>query len=452
MSAQGAIGDSRPAEFESGTAFGGYRIERTLGRGGMGIVYLAREVRLDRRVALKVIRPEIADDPTFRARFRSESLTAAAIEHPHVVTVFGAGERDGLLYVSMRYMPGRDLGRIVAGEGPLPAESAAALIDQVASGLDAVHAGGLVHRDVKPGNVIVTRGDGGDAAYLADFGLAKAIAATSGLTATGELIGTIDYVAPEQIEGRRVDARTDVYALGCVLFHAVTGQVPYPQPESSAKMWAHLNEPPPGTGRGSRALDPVIRRAMAKDPADRFPSAGDLGRAALAAVRHETVTQPERAVGSGDAALAETTRLDGEPAKTARIDTEPTPVRRGRRRAGRPRKRPRRFLIALTVLAVLAALAAAAIVAVPRLTDDGGGGEAPAKPAGIEVPSLAGEQLDVAEQRLDALGLQYTEEGGGLFGVIFAEDWDVCETSPPAGTSVRKGGTVELFIDRPDIC
>jgi hypothetical protein len=180
----------------------------------------------------------------------------------------------------------------------------------------------------------------------------------------------------------------------------------------------------------------VIRRAMAKDPRDRFPSAGDLGRAALAAVRHEAVTQPERAVGSGEAALAE----------TARIDTAPTPVRKRR-----PRRRRRRLLTLTALLAVLAALAAAVIVAVPRLTD-GGGNDSPPKPTGIEVPSLAGLPLDVAEQRLDDLGLQSSENGGGLFGVILPSDWDVCQTSPPAGANVRRGSTVELLIDRPDIC
>jgi hypothetical protein len=436
---------STPAELKPGAEFAGYRVERMLGRGGMGIVYLARELRLERQVALKVIRADLADDSRFRARFRSESLTAAAIEHPRVVAVFGAGERDGLLYVSMRYVPGRDLGRIVAADGPLDPALAAELIHQVADGLDAVHTAGLVHRDVKPGNVIVADEGPGPAAYLADFGLAKAIASTTGLTATGELIGTVDYIAPEQIEGRRVDARTDVYALGCVLFHALTGRVPYPQLESSAKMWAHLNEPPPATGRRSRALDPVIRRAMAKDPGDRFPSAGDLGRAALAAVRHEAVTRPERAVGSGEAALAETTRLD---TATARLDTGPTPVRV---RSIRAKPRRRWLAIGTALVALLVALGGAAIVAVPRLSD-GGGDKAPAKPGGIEVPSLAGQPLDAAEQRLDDLGLQSEEVGGGLFGVVLPSDWDVCETSPPAGSRVRRGSSVRLVIDRPDSC
>jgi Protein kinase domain/PASTA domain len=426
----------------SGSEFAGYRIERVLGRGGMGVVYLARELRLNRPVALKVIRPALADDPTFRARFRSEALTAASIEHPGVVTIFGAGETDGLLYVAMRYVPGRDLGHLVSSDGPLPPETAARLIAEVGAGLDAVHAAGLVHRDVKPGNVIVGPGPDGEesAAYLADFGLAKAIAATSGLTATGELIGTVDYIAPEQIEARRVDARTDVYALGCVLFHAVTGRVPYPQPESSAKMWAHLNEPAPPTGSGSGSLDPVIRRAMAKEPADRFPSAGDLGRAAVAAVRHEAVTEPERAVGAGEAA----------PAETVRLDTEPTPVRKPVKAPGKPRRGRRRLWIAAASVVVIAALAVGAIIEVPRLSDNGG--DSKGSPPGIEIPSLAGQPLDVAEQRLDDLGLGSSEVGGGLFGVLIPADWDVCDTEPAAGTHVKRGSTVRLLIDRPDVC
>src|SRR3954454_8487059 len=253
----------------AGAEFAGFAVERTLGHGGMGIVYLARQLRLDRHVALKVIRPELARDDHFRARFQSESRTAASIEDPRVVTVFGAGERDGLLYVAMQYVPGRDLGRLISARGPVPADEAGHLIAQVADGLDAVHAAGLVHRDVKPANILVGEpGVFGDAqsAYLTDFGLAKIAASTSGLTATGEVIGSVDYMAPEQIEAGRVDARTDVYALGCVLFHAVTAKVPFPERETSSKMWAHLNEPPPSlrSGNGGRAaLDPVIRRAMA---------------------------------------------------------------------------------------------------------------------------------------------------------------------------------------------
>jgi serine/threonine protein kinase len=419
-----------------GSDFAGFRIGRTLGHGGMGIVYLATEVRLERQVALKVIRAELAGDESFRARFRSESRTAASVEHPNVVTVFGAGEHDGLLYVAMRFVPGRDLGRIVAADGALSPDDAAPLIAQVADGLDAVHAAGLVHRDVKPHNVIVGEEDD---AYLTDFGLAKAMASSSGLTATGQVIGTVDYMAPEQIEGRRVDARTDVYALGGVLFHAITGRVPFDERESTAKMYAHVNEPPPSTGgRLASVLDPVIRRAMAKDPADRHLSAGDLGRAAVAAIRGEPVTEPEHIVGSGEAApLPETVRLSRDPALPP---TDPLP---------RPRRRRRRRLIAvLLALLVLGGLGAAALIEVPRLSDSG----KTDRPSGIRVPALAGESLDVAEQRLDDLGLRSSEEGGGIFGVLIPSDWNVCETSPAADSVVRRGSTIRLLIDRPGIC
>jgi serine/threonine protein kinase len=419
-----------------GSDFAGFRIERTLGHGGMGIVYLATELRLERQVALKVIRAELAGDESFRARFRSESRTAASVEHPNVVTVFGAGERDGLLYVAMRFVPGRDLGRLVAADGALSPDDAASLIAQVADGLDAVNAAGLVHRDVKPHNVIIGEEDD---AHLTDFGLAKAMASSSGLTATGQVIGTVDYMAPEQIEGRRVDARTDVYALGGVLFHAVTGRVPFDERESTAKMWAHVNEPPPSTGgRRAGVLDPVIRRAMAKNPADRYPSAGDLGRAAVAATRGEAVTEPEHVVASGEAApLPETVRLSRDPSLPP---TDPQP---------RPRRRRRRRLIAaLLVLLALGGLGAAALIEVPRLSDSG----KTDKPTGIRVPALAGQPLDAAEQRLDDLGLRSSEDGGGIFGVLIPSDWNVCETSPAAESLVRPGSTVRLLIDRPDVC
>src|SRR3954471_3312919 len=437
MSVEGTTRGGAPGAPAEGSVFGGFRIERTLGHGGMGIVYLATDPRLDRQLALKVIRAELAGDESFRARFRSESRTAASVEHPNVVTVFGAGERDGLLYVAMRYVPGRDLGRLIAADGALSPDDAAELIAQVADGLDAVHAARLVHRDVKPHNVIV---GGEQDAHLTDFGLAKSMASSSGLTETGQVIGTVDYMPPEQIEGRRVDARTDVYALGGVLFHAVTGRVPFDERESTAKMWAHVNEPPPSTGdRRPGALDPVIRRAMAKDPADRYPSAGDLGRAAVAAVRGEAVTEPEHIVGSGEAApLPEAVPLSRDPALPP---TDPLPRPRRRRRG-------RRLIAVLLVLIVLGGVGAAALIEVPRLSDSGKTNT----PTGIRVPALAGQPLDVAEQRLDDLGLRSSEDGGGIFGVLIPSDWNVCETSPAADSLVRRASTVRLLIDRPGIC
>jgi serine/threonine protein kinase len=436
---------SSTVELSAGTVFAGFRIERPLGCGGMGIVYLARELELDRLVGLKVIRGELAEDERFRDRFRSESRKAASIDHPRVVTVFRAGEREGLHYVAMQYVPGRDLQRLISIGGAVGPEEATTIVAQIADGLDAVHKAGLVHRDVKPANMIVADEEPGNpAAYLTDFGLAKVVASRSRLTATGEVIGTVDYMAPEQIEAGPVDARTDVYALGCVLFHAVTGEVPFGERESSAKMWAHLNEPPPSPGsRGPHrlaVLDPVIRRAMAKEPGKRFPSAGDLGRAAVAAVRGEAVTESERSVGAGEAAAAETVRL---PTESRPPRTEPLPRPRRRRR-----RRGRWLAVALMVFA-LAGLGAAAFIAVPRLSDTGSPGTAA---TGVEVPNLVGEPLDVAEQELHDLGLRSSRVGGGLFGVLVPAEWEVCDTSPRANSTAPPGSTVRLLIDRPEVC
>ncbi len=433
-------------ELKTGSAFAGFRIEGLLGRGGMGNVYLAREPRLDRRVALKVIRAELADDETFRRRFASESRAAAAIEHPRVVSVYRAGEHRGRLYLAMRYIRGSDLQARIAQDGSLEPDRAASLVAEVAEALDAIHAAGLVHRDVKPANVIVAGQNGRERAYLTDFGLAKATASTSGVTRTGEVIGSLDYLAPEQIEGRRVDARTDVYALGCVLFQLVTAEVPFPGRESSAKLWAHLNEPPPAAGaRGGghlTGLDPVLRRAMAKDPADRFPSAGDLGRAAVAAASGRAVTEPERQVAAGDAAPAAETLPLATERLTEPTQVEPTEVR--------PRKsRCRRRIAALIATVAVIGLGVGAAIEVPRLGDPSG---APAGAQTLAVPGVAGERLDLAEQELHQLGFRTQRQGGGVFGIVVPENWAVCETNPAAGSEARPHATVQLAVDRPGAC
>jgi serine/threonine protein kinase len=426
-------------ELRTGSSFAGFRIEGLLGRGGMGNVYLASESRLDRQVALKVIRSELADNETFRRRFASESRAAASIEHPGVVGVYRAGEHRGRLYLAMQYVRGVDLQARLAREGRLPPERAASLVAQLAEALDAIHASGLVHRDVKPANVIVAGRDGREHAYLTDFGLAKAAASASRVTRTGEVIGSLDYLAPEQIEGRRVDARTDVYALGCVLFELVTGDVPFPGRENSSKLWAHVNEPPSAaSSRGGAhlaGLDPILRRAMAKDPAERFPSTGDFGRAAMAAIRGEAVAKREREAGARDAAPApETLPL---PTETLPGATKVLPRKRGRRRR----------IAALTVVLVVIGLGVGAAIEVPELTDGGGEGT-----QGIELPDLSGERLNIAEQELSRLGLRSRPEGGGLFGIVVPENWEVCETNPAGGDETRPGATVQLAVDRPGAC
>ncbi len=298
-------------DLKPGSVFAGHRIEAVAGRGGMGTVYRATHLALDHAVALKVISAELAADGAFRERFRSESRIAVSLRHPNVVPIHHAGEEDGLLFVTMDLIEGPDLRKLVASSGGLSPERTIALLAGVADALDVAHARGLVHRDIKPANILIeAAGTSRERAYLTDFGLAKRFdegSDAAALTKTGAFVGTLDYVAPEQIRGERVDARTDVYALGCVLYEAVAGSAPFADREENvAKMYAHLqDEVPwlPGEGERAGALDEAIARAMAKRPGDRFPSAGDLARAAAGAVGGGgDAPTLERSVATGEAA------------------------------------------------------------------------------------------------------------------------------------------------------
>ena len=310
---------------EIGSVFAGHKIEAVAGRGGMGVVYVATHLALQRRVALKLIAPELAEDQNFRRRFQQESMTAASIDHPNVIPIYHAGEEGGKLYITMRYVEGTDLRAMIEQKGKIPPDEAARIISEVGSALDAAHARGLVHRDVKPGNVLM--GESGQA-YLTDFGLTKHAASTSGLTKTGMFVGTLDYIAPEQLQGGEVDARVDVYALGCVLYQTLTGQVPYPRDSEPAKIWAHMQEPPPSVTASADVppqFEDVIQRAMAKKPEERYPSAGDLGRAALAAAEFRGVSGGERSVATGDAAPSGVTTVPLPPPTGAPTFIEPQP-------------------------------------------------------------------------------------------------------------------------------
>ena len=284
-------------ELASGQGFAGYRIEGIAGQGGMSVVYRATQVSLDRTVALKVIAPELAADPGFRARFQRESRVLASIDHPNVIPVYEAGEAEGRLFIAMRWVDGTDLRALLTAENGLDRVRAAHIVAQVADALDAAHVRGLVHRDVKPANILIEERRGTEHAYLTDFGIARTPESET-LTRTGQWVGTLDYAAPEQIQGGRADARSDVYSLGCVLYQALTGSVPYPRDSDPAKLWAHIKDPPPVARKLRPALSPemdaVIARAMAKRPDRRFASAGALGRAALAAVESEAAeTKPD---------------------------------------------------------------------------------------------------------------------------------------------------------------
>jgi serine/threonine protein kinase len=256
-----------------------YEMVEELGRGGMAVVYRARDVRLGRWVALKVLGEDLARDEAFRRRFIRESRAAAAVDHPNIIPIFDAGEADGMLFIAMRYVGGQDVHSLLNRTGPLPSARATGIVTQVASALDAAHASGLVHRDVKPANMLLdgVAGDGSDDhVYLSDFGISKTSQATTNLTLTGQVLGTLNYLAPEQIEGRGVDGRADAYSLACAAFEMLAGEPPFRREQSLAVMWAQLSAPPPPLTSMRRdlpaAVDQVMARGLAKPPEDRYPS------------------------------------------------------------------------------------------------------------------------------------------------------------------------------------
>jgi CheY-like chemotaxis protein/tRNA A-37 threonylcarbamoyl transferase component Bud32 len=313
---------AEPEDPRLGTEIAGYRIEERIGRGGMGVVYRAQHMNLQRRAAIKIIAPEFADTKGFRSRFIREARIAAALQHPNIVTVYDAGQSGQTLYIAMQFIRGSDLAAILNEEGRLRPYRAIDVCRQVASALDAAHGMALIHRDVKPGNVLIE----GRRAYLTDFGLTKRSGGSkSGLTQAGELVGTIHYVAPEQIEAGDVDARTDVYSLACLLFHCLTGHVPFERDTDVAVIYAHLSETPPKLTdvrpELPAGLDAVIAKGLDKSPERRFQSCSDLmsaARVVIDAAGPLADTVPGRGVPAGgdlpDVATAVGRKLpDGAP-------------------------------------------------------------------------------------------------------------------------------------------
>jgi len=370
---------------EPGTVVGGYRIEELLGRGGMGVVYSARHLELGRQVALKVIAGELGSDPEFVARFQREGQLQASLEHPHVVTVYEAGESEHGLYLAMRLVSGTTLAALMR-ERALGAMPALALLEQVADPLDAAHAAGLVHRDVKPQNVLV--GDSDDA-YLGDFGLMR-VGGPAGMTATGKLVGTISYLAPEVIRGSEATPASDRYAFAAMTFECLAGSVVFPRTTDAATLYAHTTEPPPRISRRRKdlppALDDVFARALSKDPGDRPRSASEF----IGAVRDTLGASGLEVLGPppppGMAALEGDT-------------VEPIPP------AGRPAvgRRPsgRRLVLPLLAAAALGAVVATAVGLVVREGDDAEAGGVPAPLAGAEA---LGSDLREPGRALDCRG------------------------------------------------
>ena len=404
------MGQQTSAELAIGSDFAGYRIEAVAARGGMGVVYRATQLRLTRLVAQKVVTPALARDASFRERFRREWTVAASIDHPNVIPVYEAGEEDEVLFIAMRWVEGTNLRDAIDGRPMVPGR-AAHLVSQVGSALDAAHERELIHRDIKPANILIT---GQDHVYLTDFGLTKHASSISGLTKTGQWMGTVDYTAPEQIEGTGVTPATDVYSLGCVLFEALTGRAPYKRENELATLWAHVYTPPPSLTEvdpdASPALDEIVQRAMSKDPAQRFASAGELGRAAVAAARGEGARAPRSVTAAPVASKAV---------------TAPAHERRGPRRPGR------RALAGLGLLATLAVVAVIAVIAGSGSdepgTEPGGGIPAARLKAASDwrpLPPMPTARQNMASAVLDGTIWVAGGLGGGAIGQRRLEGYD----------------------------
>jgi serine/threonine-protein kinase len=319
----------------------GYRLDEQIGRGGMAVVYRAHDLQLDRQVALKILDPVLAGNEQFQQRFIRESRAAAAVDHPNIIPVFAAGEADGVLFIAMRYVSGADVRTLLDAGGPLAARRAVGIVSQVAAALDAAHGRGLVHRDVKPANMLLDPAPGGgrtDHVYLSDFGLSKQAVAGLGLTVTGQLVGTLDYVAPEQIENRPVDGRGDLYSLACTAFEMLSGTPPFRRDQHLALLWAQLSEAPPRlTSRRPDlppAVDQVMRKAMAKSPADRYPRCLDFAEALRAACLPGPATTGP--AGTGPATAGPATAGPAEPDPADELGTALSYGAYGEGRAGPP--------------------------------------------------------------------------------------------------------------------
>jgi hypothetical protein len=412
-----------------GSRVAGYLLESQIGAGGMAVVFRARDERLSRMVALKVLAPGLAADDAFRQRFIRESRAAAAVDDPHIIPVYEAGESGGVLFIAMRLVVGGDLRSVMLREGPLTPERAAALLSPVASALDAAHAAELVHRDVKPANVLVDARPGRpEHVYLSDFGLSKRAAAAVGLTGSGQFMGTAEYAAPEQINGRPVSGQADQYALACVAFEALSGTAPFARPEPMAVLWAHLSEPPPSLVMLRpdlpRGVDRILTRALAKEPHHRYDSCRefiDELRVAFGLAPYES------GASSGPRAQVESGGQDAGAKRTpagATVPATPADPRRGRHSSGESAQpdRARSRRIGLAALAVVVLVAIGAIAAA---THGNFGGH-----------SSAGQHGGAASLRVTARSIATLTDPGsvGVDAVVFSPAGTVLATADHNGS------------------
>jgi serine/threonine protein kinase len=429
-----------------GSRVAGYLLESQIGAGGMAVVFRARDERLGRMVALKVLAPGLAADDAFRQRFIRESRAAAAVDDPHIIPVYEAGESGGVLFIAMRLVVGGDMRSVMLREGPLPAERAAALLSPVASALDAAHGAGLVHRDVKPANVLVDARPGRpEHVYLSDFGLSKRAAAAVGLTGSGQFMGTAEYAAPEQINGRPVDGQADQYALACVVFEALTGSAPFARPEPMAVLWAHLSEPPPSLAMQrpdlSGGVDRILSRALAKEPHHRYESCLefiDELRAAFGLAPYEATAS------SGPRSQMKTAGQDVTPESTAAVPgketdpadgtARPTDPRRGRHSSGESaqpdRSRSRRVgLVALAIVVL------AAIGAVAAATHGSFGHHPSAASQGAAQPGGAGSQAASLAVTVNRVGALTDPASTGVNAAAFSPNGRLIATADQNGST-----------------
>jgi hypothetical protein len=458
----GAV-DSPVVSFAPGSRIAGYQLEERIGQGGMAVVFRARDERLGRLVALKILAPALAGDAEFQRRFMRESRTAAAIDDPHIVPVFAADEADGVLYIAMRYVAGGDAHSLLSREGPLPPARVAAIISPVASALDAAHRAGLVHRDVKPSNMLMDVLPGRpDHVYLSDFGLSKTVASTSGMTSAGVVMGTLDYIAPEQIAGKPVDGRADQYALACSAFELLAGAPPFRRAEPTAMMYAHLSESPPQLTSQRLGLPPavdgVLSRALAKAPDDRYASCGQFadalrdafgfhpyrrGPAVMPAAAEppaetawpaaETAAQHGGQAGDGAATLSLVPGTVDAPATETSIPavtdtiTGPgqLPVRDGSGQTPPRRRRRRRIVVAALIVAAAAGLTAGLLAG-----GDPAGGPASTTAVPISVrsalPAVSGDvyvrYLDGSLSEAEVYG-ELKKAANGEVATLFAQQF-----------------------------
>jgi streptogramin lyase len=388
---------STDTELRPDTTFAGYRIEAVVGRGGMGVVYRAVDLRLKRPVALKLIAPELAEEPRFRERFLRESELAASIDHPNIVPIYEAGEAGSALYLAMRYVEGTDLATLLEAEAPLEPARTVALLDQVADALDAAHEHGLVHRDVKPANVLIAPQRGREHCYLADFGLSRGAGGEQEPSLPSHLSGTVDYTAPEQIAHEPAGTSADVYSLACVLYECLAGKPPFERPRAMATLFAHTSEPPPSL-RAARAdlpeaIDAVILEGLAKEPEQRYATCRELTDAAREALG-----------------------------------------------LGVPRLTRRGFILAAST--AVAALAAASAVAAVVLTRDTEQSAVPAAAAVVPVSENSLVRIDPATNRPVAaipvgLGPERVLVGEGSVWIANATDRTLTEVDPETNAVLR---------------